>query len=155
MLTHLRTWIARLMIVLIIGAFYLLFRNIKFDELAADFARLQVLWLLPALAVYMLGYVIRGFRWVILLNPIKKCSFKSLFPTLLIGFMANNVTPLRLGEFIRAHLNGKKEGISRSASLGTIILERLFDGMAMLVILGISLSLRHPASTSFSQNIEG
>jgi glycosyltransferase 2 family protein len=152
MLTRIRNIVVLL---LIIGAFYVSFHGVNFHEFAGDFSHFQFLWLLPALAVYLLGYVIRGFRWVVLLAPIKKCSFKSLFPTLLIGFMANNVTPLRLGEFYRAHLNGKKEGISRSASLGTIILERLFDGMAMLLILGVSVFLRHPPSTSISQNIEG
>ncbi len=151
MLTQKRTWIG---LILIVGSFYLLFRNIKFSDIAGDFSNFHFVWLIPALLVYLLGYVIRGYRWVILLAPIKQCSFKSLFPTLVIGFMANNVTPLRLGEFFRAHLNGKKEGISRSASLGTIILERLFDGMAMLLILGGSIFLRHSASTPISKNIE-
>jgi len=152
MFTQKRTWIG---LILIVGAFYLLFRKIQFQDLASDYVSFHILWLAPALAIYLLGYIVRGFRWTILLAPIKKCSFKSLFPTLLIGFMANNVTPLRLGEFYRAHLNGKKEGISRSASLGTIILERLFDGMAMLVILGVSVSFRHPPSDSFSHHIQG
>jgi glycosyltransferase 2 family protein len=159
MLTSKRNWIRPLIsfivIALIAIAFYFLFRNVKFSDLAGDFANFHYFWLLPALAVYLLGYIIRGYRWVILLAPIKKCSFYSLFPTLLIGFMANNVLPARAGEFIRAHLNGKKEGLSRSTSLGTIILERLFDGMAMLVILGLAISLRHPSSTDFTQNIEG
>lgn len=142
-------------IALIVIVFYFLFRKVKFSDLVGDFANLHYFWLLPALVVYLLGYLIRGYRWVVLLAPIKKCSFQSLFPTLLIGFMANNILPARAGEFIRAHLNGKKEGLSRSASLGTIILERLFDGMAMLVILGVSISMRHPSSTTFSQVIEG
>ncbi len=152
MLKKKSTWIG---LILIAVAFYFLFRNVKFEELLADFSHFNLIWLFVALVVYLFGYVIRGYRWVILLAPIKKCSFKSLFPTLLIGFMANNIMPLRLGEFYRAHLNGKKEGISRSASLGTIILERLFDGMAMLLILGASIFFRHAASTPISQNVEG
>ncbi len=150
-----RLLISFFVIALITAAFYFLFRKVKFSDLASDFANFNYLWLIPALLVYLSGYLIRGYRWVVLLTPVKKCSFQSLFPTLLIGFMANNVLPARAGEFVRAHLNGKKEGISRSASLGTIILERLFDGMAMLLILGASISLHHPASTAFSQNIEG
>jgi len=155
MLAQKRTWIGIVLLILIVGAFYLLFRKVKFSDLASDFSNFHLLWLIPALSIYLVGYGIRGFRWVVLLSPIKKCKFKSLFPTLMIGFMANNVLPARAGEFIRAHLNGKKEGISRSASLGTIILERLFDGMAMLLILGSSIYLRHSASTPISQNIEG
>ncbi len=147
-----RTWIGLGLIGL---AFYFLFKNIHLQELLEDYSQFHFFWLLPALGIYLFGYVIRGYRWVLLLAPVKKCSLKSLFPTLLIGFMANNVTPLRLGEFYRAHLNGKKEGISRSSSLGTIILERLFDGLAMLLILGLSIFLRHSATTSISQKVEG
>jgi uncharacterized protein (TIRG00374 family) len=57
----------------------------------------------------------------------------------MVGFMANNVLPARAGEFIRAHLNGKKEGISRSASFATIVLERLFDGLTMILLLWAAL----------------
>lgn len=142
-------------IFIIVFAFWWIFRKVKFSDLTADFVGFDFIWLLPALAIYMFGYLIRGYRWVVLLSPIKKCSYGSLFPTLLIGFMANNVLPARAGEFIRAHLNGKKENISRSASLGTILLERVFDGLAMLLILGGAVTLRHPSSNAFSQSIEG
>lgn len=132
MLTQKRTWIG---LAFILVTFYFLFRNVDKDKLLAAFSHFHLVWLLPALGIYLLGYVVRGFRWVILLSPVKKCTFKSLFPTLIIGFMANNVLPARAGEFIRAHLNGKKEGISRSASFATIVLERLFDGLTMIIIL--------------------
>jgi len=140
MLTQKRTWIG----LFFIGVtFYFLFRNFEFAKLLEAFAQFQAVWLLPALGVYLFGYVVRGFRWKVLLSPVKSCSFASLFPTLIIGFMANNVLPARAGEFIRAHLNGKKEGISRSASFATIILERLFDGLAMLVLLWAALLFGH------------
>ncbi len=136
MLTQKRTWIG---LAFILVTFYFLFRNIDKDKLIAAFSHFHLVWLVPALAVYLLGYVIRGFRWVVLLSPVKKCAFQSLFPTLIIGFMANNVLPARAGEFIRAHLNGKKEGISRSASFATIVLERLFDGLTMIILLWAAL----------------
>jgi glycosyltransferase 2 family protein len=140
MLTRKRTWISLFFIVF---TFYFLFRNININDLMASFVQFHFLWLLPALFIYLIGYVIRGFRWVVLLSPVKECTFKSLFPTLIIGFMANNVLPARAGEFVRAHLNGKKEGISRSASFATIILERLFDGMTMIIMLWAALGLGH------------
>jgi uncharacterized protein (TIRG00374 family) len=130
------TWIGIFFIIL---AGYLLFHNIDMDKLWLAVTRFQLIWLLPALAIYMLGYIIRGYRWVVLLSPVKKCTFKSLFPTLMIGFMANNIFPARAGEVIRAHLNGTKEGISRSASFATIILERLFDGLTMILVLWAAL----------------
>src|SRR5277367_3319036 len=137
MLKQKSTWIGLFFIAF---TFYFLFRNIDFQKLLDALARFKLIWILPGLAAYLLGYVIRGYRWVILLSPIKKCKFSSLFPTLIIGFMMNNLLPARLGEFYRAHLNGKKERVSRSASLATVILERLFDGLALIVALWASLS---------------
>src|SRR5580692_6322418 len=113
------TWIG---LAFIVVTFYFLFRNLDFKLLLQALMQFQLVWIIPALAIYLLGYVIRGYRWMILLSPIKRCRFSSLFPTLIIGFMMNNILPARLGEFYRAHLNGKKQGISRSASLATIIL---------------------------------
>ncbi len=138
MLTQKRTWIG---IAFIGVTFYFLFRNIDWHKMLEAFSQFHAIWLLPALVIYLLGYVVRGFRWVVLLSPVKKCHFQSLFPTLIIGFMANNVLPARAGEFVRAHLNGKKEGISRSASFATIILERLFDGLTMIILLWLALGI--------------
>jgi uncharacterized protein (TIRG00374 family) len=59
----------------------------------------------------------------------------------MIGFMANNVLPARLGEFVRAYSLGTKECISKSASFATIVVERLFDGISILFILWITLLL--------------
>ncbi len=123
--------------------FFLLLRHIDWPKLGEAFTQFNFLWLLPALGIYLLGYVIRGFRWVILLSPIKKCTYRNLFPTLIIGFMANNLLPARAGEFVRAYLNGSKENISRSASLATIVVERIFDGLTMLIILWAALAFGH------------
>src|SRR5258708_409818 len=99
MLKKTSTWIGLAFILL---TFYFLFRNIDKDKLLTAIMHIQIIWLVPALIIYLLGYVIRGYRWVVLLSPVKKCSFQSLFPTLMVGFMANNVLPARAGEFIRA-----------------------------------------------------
>ncbi|HUO58142.1 MAG TPA: lysylphosphatidylglycerol synthase transmembrane domain-containing protein [bacterium] len=140
MLTQKRTWIG---IVFIGVTFYFLFRNIDWAKMLEAITGFHLVWLVPALTVYLFGYVVRGYRWVVLLSPVKQCSFKSLFPTLIIGFMANNVLPARAGEFVRAHLNGKKENISRSASFATIVLERLFDGLTMIILLWLALGAGH------------
>ncbi len=140
MARHLRT----LFIVAVgILCFWYVLKGINFQDLVTAFKQFHLAWILPALAIYLTGYVIRGFRWVVLLSPIKKCRYGSLFPTLLIGFMLNNILPFRLGEFARAYLNGKKESISASASLATIILERLFDGLTMVLVLTFALRFGH------------
>jgi hypothetical protein len=51
--------------------------------------------------------------------------------------MGNNLLPARLGEFARAYVVGKRENVSKSAALATILVERIFDGLALLLILAV------------------
>lgn len=84
-------------------------------------------------------FVIRAWRWRILLDPLKKTGFSNRLLSILVGFAGNCVLPARLGEFIRANYLGEKEEISRSSAFGTIVVERLFDGFTLLLILLIGL----------------
>jgi hypothetical protein len=88
------------------------------------------------------GFIVRAFGWKFLLAPVEHLSGWRLFPPVAIGYMANNLLPARLGEFARAYVVGKREGVSKSAALATIVVERLFDALTLLVILAVvSLSL--------------
>jgi hypothetical protein len=124
---------------------WLVFRGANLGETLAVIKGARYGYLLPALVVYMLGVTVRVYRWQVLLAPIKKISVKSLFPMLVIGYMANNILPFRLGEVYRAYCLGRQEKVSRSASLGTIVVERIFDGVTMVVFL-IATSLFFVAS---------
>lgn len=84
-------------------------------------------------------YVIRAWRWSILIEPIKKTAFSSRLYALLIGFAANCILPARLGEIIRANYLGQREHISASSTFGTIVVERIFDGLTLLLFLMIGL----------------
>ncbi|MBN2062152.1 MAG: flippase-like domain-containing protein [Deltaproteobacteria bacterium] len=86
-----------------------------------------------------LQYVIRAWRWHTLLEPIKKTRFSSRLSTILLGFAANCVLPARLGEFVRANYLGNSEKISSSAAFATIVVERFFDGLTLLLILLIGI----------------
>jgi uncharacterized protein (TIRG00374 family) len=55
--------------------------------------------------------------------------------------MANNVLPVRMGEFVRAYIIGRGERISASASFATVVIERLFDGLTVLGLLALILTL--------------
>ena len=87
----------------------------------------------------LLQYVIRAWRWNILIEPIKKTAFSSRLYALLIGFAANCILPARLGEIIRANYLGQREHISASSTFGTIVVERIFDGVTLLLFLMIGL----------------
>lgn len=96
-------------------------------------------WILPGVGVYFIGVWARTWRWHYLLRPIKPISLKSLWPVVVIGYMGNNVYPFRAGEVIRAYVLKKKEDVSMSASIATILVERIFDGLVMLLFVFIAL----------------
>jgi hypothetical protein len=96
-------------------------------------------WLIPGVIVYFVGVWARTWRWHYLLRPIKAIPLKTIWPIVVIGYMGNNVYPFRAGEFIRAYVLRKKEGISVSASIATILVERIFDGLVMLLFVFIAL----------------
>jgi uncharacterized protein (TIRG00374 family) len=95
--------------------------------------------MIPAMLIIAISFIPRAIRWQYLLGSEKKISIKSLFSVIMIGFMVNNVVPARIGDVARALLLGKKEGVSRSLSFGTIVLERIFDGIALIILFGIGL----------------
>ena len=80
--------------------------------------------------------------------PIKQIPVEQLAAPLMIGFFANLVLPFRMGEFIRAHISGRKFSISRTASLGTIFIERIFDTLSFLSTF-LCASLFYPFSRFF------
>jgi uncharacterized protein (TIRG00374 family) len=104
--------------------------KIRFYLLNADYRML-----LLATVISMAQFPLRAIRWRFLLLPHKKIKFHSLFSATMIGFMANNLLPARLGEFVRAYIISRKEGVSGSSAMATIVVERLFDGLTLLTIL--------------------
>ena len=101
-----------------------------------------------ALVTTALTYVIRAFRWRYLLAPIGTTRFWSAFQATVIGFAASFLLPARAGEFLRPWVLARKEGLSAAAAFATIILERLFDLIVVLVFLGGYLLLFDPGMAS-------
>jgi glycosyltransferase 2 family protein len=143
-MTHLskRSLYISLGIAISIILLWVLFRNIKFSELVTALQNANYFWLLPNIFFVMFAMYQRAYRWRFMLLPIKHVAFSKLLAATCIGFMANNVLPLRLGEFVRAYsLSSQDKEISKSASLATIFVERMvFDLVALLLIFGIVLA---------------
>jgi uncharacterized protein (TIRG00374 family) len=115
----------------------LIFYKVDFYETTEALITANYYYIPLAIVMSLITNIFRTYRWKYVINPIKKISMQSLFSGVAIGYMANNLLPARLGEFIRAYIMGKKEGISKSSTLATIVLERIFDGLALLFFLGI------------------
>lgn len=92
-------------------------------------------WLLPGIGVYFVTVWVRTWRWRSMLEHLKPIPTRRLFPVVVIGYMGNNVYPLRAGEVLRSYVLRRNEAVPMSASLATVVLERLFDGLVMLLFV--------------------
>ena len=130
-------WLGALISVLFL---WLALRGLKLGDFWGAMQTANYIWLIPGILVYFVGVWVRAWRWHYLLGPIKKIPTKTMFPITTIGYMGNNIYPARAGEVLRAVILKRKEGVSVSASLATIIVERIFDGVVMLAFVFVNLS---------------
>jgi uncharacterized protein (TIRG00374 family) len=96
-------------------------------------------WLALMLAGIIVDLLFRGLRWERLLAPIHPVPYRRSLGYLLIGYLANNLLPARLGELVRAHYLGDREGVSRTSTLGTIVVERVIDTVVVVAIAALSI----------------
>jgi len=98
-------------------------------------------WIIPGVLIYFVGVWARTWRWHYMLRPLRAISPSHLFPVVAIGYMGNNIYPARAGEVVRAYALRRKEGMSMSTSLATIFVERILDGLVMLLFILVTLPL--------------
>ena len=84
----------------------------------------------------LFSFWVRALRWRSLLSGGRTASLDSLYSATMIGFMANNVLPFRLGEFVRAWALARREKCSTTMVLATVVVERVVDMLDLLAILG-------------------
>jgi hypothetical protein len=135
-----KRWQLWLGIVVSLAFLYLALRGLNLDDLGTAFKEANYWWLLPGVVVYFLGVLVRSWRWHYLLRPIKVIPTLNLFPIVTIGYMGNNIYPARAGELLRAVILKRFDEVPISASLATIIVERIFDGVVMLAFIFLNLS---------------
>ena len=119
---------------------YFVLRKLDWNEFWLALQSANYWWILPGVAVYFVAVWARAWRWHYLLKPIKVIKTHIMFPITCIGYMGNNIYPARAGEVLRALILKRKEGVSVSASLATIIVERIFDGVVMLAFVFINMA---------------
>jgi len=118
---------------------WLALRGLKIDQVLKDMREANYWWLAPSILVYFLAVWARTWRWDYMLRPLKKISLVRLFPVVVIGYMGNNIFPFRAGELLRSFVLREREGVAISASLATVVVERVFDGLVMLAFVFLAL----------------
>ncbi|MCA9944196.1 MAG: flippase-like domain-containing protein, partial [Anaerolineales bacterium] len=114
-------------------------RGLDLSEVWRDVQTANYWWLLPGVAVYFVAVWARTWRWDYMLRPLKHIPLSNLFPVVVIGYMGNNIYPFRAGEVLRSYVLRRREDVPMSASLATVIVERVFDGLVMLVFVFVAL----------------
>jgi uncharacterized protein (TIRG00374 family) len=117
---------------------YLAFRGVDWGEAVDALKHAHYIYIIPNAALVMFGLWLRAIRWRYMTDAIKEgISIHSLFASTMIGFMVNNILPLRLGELARPFSLSRKEEISRSAAFATIVIERVFDALSLFLVSGL------------------
>ena len=127
-------WIGLALSALLVALFFV---TVDFGHMLGALASANYLYVAPAVGLYMVGVVFRTMRWQALLLHIKHVSNRRLFPVVVIGYMANNLLPMRLGEVVRSYYLGERERISKSSALATIFIERVFDALTLLLFVAV------------------
>lgn len=126
-------------IVVSVGCFAWSLKGTNAEQLKAGFSGANY-WTLPVMLLLLFGfYWLKTVRWCWLLAPVTPLTVRQLFPPMMIGFAANNLLPAHLGEFIRVFVVRKKYGVPASTVFSTVVLERIFDVLAILALFGVGL----------------
>ena len=100
-------------------------------------------WIAVALIAGVMSLVVRAERWVQLLRPVIRLGLTTAVSLTAIGAAAGAVLPLRLGELVRPALLGRHTGVGLSPALSSIVLERLFD-VVFVIVSFLAFSLVYP-----------
>lgn len=111
--------------------------GIDLEQIKESFQRANY-WTLPVMfALLYVFFWLKALRWRMLLEPVKNLSVRQVTPAMMIGFMGNNILPAHLGEFLRVYVLSRQFQIPKTTVLSTVVLERLFDIVAILCFLGV------------------
>jgi uncharacterized protein (TIRG00374 family) len=134
-------WKTLIGIVITIALLAWVLRDVSAVEVWHELRDANPLWLLLAIVLATFSMVLRAIRWRILLEPVEpNTSFDSRFGAVCIGFAINNVLPARLGEITRAFAISRTEPIPLSASVASLVVERILDGVVLALFLFATIS---------------
>ena len=134
MLLTRRFWLG---FIVTVGLLLLFLWKVDFEQTGRELQNANYLYLIPAVLVYFIALGFRSLRWHYLLLHLKPIPANRLYSVVSIGYLANNILPVRLGELVRSHFVGEKEGISKASALATILVERALDGLTLLFLAAI------------------
>lgn len=122
----------------------------KWQQLSSSVQNAKLWLVIPVSFLLLLSHYLRGIRWKLLIDPMGyKIKPINSFLTVLIGYLVNLGVP-RLGEFIRCTFLSRYEKVEVEKLVGTVIVERLFDAVCLLIVFGLTWGLQPDLYERFS-----
>ena len=137
-----KLWLGLGLSVLLVGLFFL---TVDIDRMVDSLTGASYPVLVPGVGLYLVSVLFRTLRWQVLLRHMRPVGLRRLYPVVVVGYMANNLLPMRLGELVRSYYVGEREGISKTSALATIFVERVLDALVLLFFIA-AISLFIPIS---------
>ena len=125
-------WIGLAIIVLLLALFLV---TVDLSRMVEAISEANYVYLPPAIGMYLISVLFRTLRWQVLLGHMRRVKIGRLYPVVVVGYMANNLLPMRLGELVRSYYIGEREGISKTSALATIFVERVLDALTLLFFI--------------------
>lgn len=114
---------------------YVALRGTSASELQAGLKQADYGYLVPICLLSIFGMYLRSYRWGIIIHPLEKIHQRVLFPITVVGLMAVVLLPMRAGEIVRPYLVSRRSEIHLGSALGTVVVERVFDGLTLMLFL--------------------
>ena len=127
--------------------------RVPLEAVGATIASANPICIAAAMSVYAVNLSLRAWRWQIILRPVATIRYSTVARALVVGYGLNAIMPARLGELFRAELLKKDLGLSRTSTLSSIVVERLFDGLTVIGCLGLGLLLAARQDTAALVNV--
>lgn len=143
MRAHLRTVVVLGLAVALLAWFL---RNADLAGVWREIARGRLSLLALAIGTTLLTYFLRSVRWRYLLRGLGYVGLGNAFRATVIGFAASFLLPGRVGEFLRPYVLARRENFSATAAFATVILERVFDAVTVLLFFAVFLLATGPSA---------
>jgi uncharacterized protein (TIRG00374 family) len=125
---------------------YLAVRKVRWADVWDALSTSNYRWLVPALLVLAVAVAVRVIRWRVLFDPATRPAFAPTLRATLIGYFFNQILPLRAGEAARVVALNRDAHTSLAETAGTVVIERAFDVLALLLLLFAMLPWLPPVS---------
>lgn len=137
-----------LVVAFLLLKFYV-FQQISLEDMVKEFRQANYNWVILSGIMLLLAHVSRAHRWNLLLQPLGyRPGLFQTFLAVMVGYFANLILP-RMGEVTRCGILQRMERVPLNTSFGTVVAERIFDVIMLLLLLCLNFILEFKRLSNF------